>query len=111
MSNASLVILSNEEVVGPKALANSLKILTLSLRYKQFKLLIQPLIQQILFQISLPLFMISQNEIQQFQNDPIEYLRMQSDNRSQYNVKKQLSYLVEKLCQIKLAKTQPDLLF
>lgn len=49
MSNASLVILSNEEFVGPKALANSLKLLTLSLRYKQFKLLIQPLIQQILF--------------------------------------------------------------
>ena len=39
-----------------------------------------------------------------FQQDPVEYVRLQVDNRNDMNVKKQLSKFVEKLCALKFGK-------
>ena len=39
-----------------------------------------------------------------FQTDPIEYVRLQVDNQNEYNVKRQLSELVEKICALKYGK-------
>jgi hypothetical protein len=48
--------------------------------------------------------MTTQQEIQTFSEDPIEYIRMQYSNSNDMNVKKQLSHFVQKLCSLKAGK-------
>ena len=74
------------------------------MKYKETRELIKPHIESILFNLSLPLFVTGQKDILTFQNDPIEYVRLQVDNQNEYNVKRQLSELVEKMCALKYGK-------
>jgi hypothetical protein len=39
-----------------------------------------------------------------FQQDPVEYVRLQVDHGNDLNVKRQLSMFVEKLCGLKFGK-------
>ena len=71
---------------------------------KQTRLLIKPHIENILFNISLPLFMTSQKDLMTFQQDPIEYVRLQVDHQNEMNVKKQMSKFVERLCSLKYGR-------
>lgn len=43
---------------------------------KNARNMLAPYIEEILFQISLPMFMISEKEYNIFQTDPIEYVRL-----------------------------------
>jgi hypothetical protein len=45
-------------------------------------------IQTILFDLTLPLLLITQYEFQQWQENPVEYVRLQVDNSNAYNVKR-----------------------
>lgn len=65
---------------------------------------IKPYIETILFKISLPLFMATQKDIITFQQDPVEYVRMQVDHNNELNVKSQLSKFVQKLCSLKFGR-------
>lgn len=58
------------------------------MKFKETRMLIKEAIPAILFNISLPLFLASQKDIYTFNEDPIEYVRMQVDSHGEYNVKK-----------------------
>jgi hypothetical protein len=73
----------------------------MSLSTKETRNVIKPHIHTFLFGISLPLFLTNQKELDSFENDPVEYVRLQVDNQNEFNVKKQLSVLVERLCALK----------
>lgn len=90
--------------VGTRTLALSIKFISLNMKYKETRELIRPKIESILFNLSLPLFVTSQKDMITFQSDPIEYVRLQVDNQNEYNVKRQLSELVEKICGLKYGK-------
>jgi hypothetical protein len=48
--------------------------------------------------VSLPLFISSTKDKLAFENDPVEYVRLQVDHHNEFNVKRQLSKLIERLC-------------
>ena len=93
-----------KEFVGTKTMAIACKFLGLSLKFKECREMIKSSIQDILFSISLPLFLATEKDLQTFQEDPVEYVRMQVDHLTEYNVKRQLSILVEKICSLKYGK-------
>ena len=67
------------QFVGTKTLALSFKFIGISLKFKETRELIKPAIEPILFNISLPLFVASQKDLRTFNEDPVEYVRMQVD--------------------------------
>ena len=100
---------SKDQFVGTRSLTISIKFLTLSIRYKQTRDLIQQYIEPILFNISLPLFLTTEKEAITFSTDPAEYVRLQTDCQNEYNVKKNMANLVEKLCSLKYGKKHQKL--
>ena len=81
----------------------------MSMKFKHTRELIKPQIETILFNISLPLFVTSQKDLLTFESDQIEYVRLQFDNKSELNVKRQLSLLVEKMCSLRFGKRKAKL--
>ena len=71
--------------------------------------MVKPVIETMLFNISLPLFVTTQKDLATFQEDPIEYVRLQNDCQNEYNVKTQLSKLVDKMCSLKFGKKKDKL--
>jgi hypothetical protein len=57
-------------------LALSLKFLSISLVNKQTRKVVEAKIQEILFGISLPLFLTSKKDLETFVTDPVEYVRL-----------------------------------
>jgi hypothetical protein len=74
--------------VGTRTLALSIKFLTMSMKFKQTRELIKPHIEVILFDLSLPLFLTSEKDLETFESDPIEYVRLQVDHQNELNVKR-----------------------
>lgn len=54
-----------------------------------------------MYEISLPLMLLTQSEFEQFSEDPIEYVRMQVDQSNQFNTKNIVKLLVESICGIR----------
>jgi ribosomal 50S subunit-associated protein YjgA (DUF615 family) len=81
----------------------------MSMKFKHTRELIKPQIETILFNISLPLFVTSQKDLLTFESDQIEYVRLQFDHKSELNVKRQLSLLVEKMCSLRFGKRKAKL--
>ena len=99
-----IIISKQNQFVGTKTLALSIKVCSASLTFKQAREVINQYVEKILFEISLPLFMTTQQEISIFNDDPVEYIRMQYSNFNDMNVKKQLCIFVQKLCSLKKGK-------
>lgn len=71
-----------------------MKFLHCSLKYKQTRDQLRPHVQEILTDVSLPLFMTSERDYNAFNDDAIEYLRSQLDFHQEHNVKRQAAGLV-----------------
>jgi hypothetical protein len=97
-AHLQIVLSAGGQFVGTRALALSLKFLTQSLHTKQARLAVKPHIEQLLFGISLPLFVASTKDKKTFQEDPVEFVRIQVDYHNEFNVKRQLSKFIERLC-------------
>lgn len=103
-SHLNLILKKKTQFVGTRTLALSIKFLTQSMTQKDTRMMIKPHIETILFDISLPLFMTTQKDIMTFNQDPVEYVRLQVDNNNEWNVKKQLAKFVQTLCSLKFGK-------
>lgn len=99
-----MILKKKTQFVGTRTLALSIKFLTQSMTQKDTRMMIKPHIESILFEISLPLFMTTQKDIMTFNQDPVEYVRLQVDNQNEWNVKKQLAKFVQTLCSLKFGK-------
>lgn len=58
----------------------------------------------IMYEISLPLMLLSQSEYQLWSENPIEYVRLQVDQSNQFNSKNIVKLLVNQVCGIKTSK-------
>jgi hypothetical protein len=63
--------------------------------------MIKPEIDTILHKIALPLFVCSEKDKNTFEEDSLEFIRLQVDQSGEMNVKTQLSKLVDKICTFK----------
>jgi len=66
--------------------------------------MIQEHINVIMYEISLPLMLLSQSEYQLWSENPIEYVRLQVDQSNQFNSKNIVKLLVNQVCGIKTSK-------
>ena len=63
--------------------------------------LCQEHLQTILFELTLPLLLISENEFQLWSENPVEYVRLQVDNSNSFNVKKVDEDMIQSICNIR----------
>lgn len=68
--------------------------------------MIQEHINVIMYEISLPLMLLSQSEYQLWSENPIEYVRLQVDQSNPFNSKNIVKLLVNSVCGIKTSKKQ-----
>ncbi len=57
-----------------------------------------------MYEISLPMMLISQSEFDLWTENPIEYVRTQVDQSNPFNAKHILKLLVKVICGIKLSR-------
>lgn len=103
-SHLNIVLLKQQQFVGTRTLCISLKFLGQSFNYSVPREMVKPEIDTILHNVALPLFVCTEKDKKSFAEDPIEYIRLQVDNSDELNIKKQLSFLVDRICAIKPGK-------
>lgn len=92
--------------VGTKSLCSALKLVSIMLKCKKTRHAIQGHIQSILYEVSLPLMLLTQQEYESWSDNPVEYIRMQVDQSNTFNVKKNVIALIKIICSIKTTRKQ-----
>jgi len=84
----------------------SLKSVQIGIKFQMTRRMIQEHINVIMYEISLPLMLLSQSEYQLWSENPIEYVRLQVDQSNPFNSKNIVKLLVNSVCGIKTSKKQ-----
>lgn len=101
-AHTNLLLKRRTEFVGTKTLNSSLRFFAIAIRKpKIYKPVCQPVLMQILFELSLPLLLTTPREVEVWTEDPIEYVRMQVDRTDHKNVKHATRDLVQAICLIR----------
>lgn len=82
----------------------SLKSVQIGIKFPITRRMIQEHINVIMYEISLPLMLLSQTEYQLWSENPIEYVRLQVDQSNPFNAKNIVKLLVNSVCGIKISK-------
>lgn len=90
--------------MGTKTLCGALKTVQIGLKYNMTRKMIEEHINVILFEISLPLMLVSQNEFDLWQENQIEYVRMQMDESNPFNSKILVRNLVKQITGIRKSR-------
>jgi hypothetical protein len=80
--------------VGTKTLFYALKTVQISIKNKTTRHFIQDHIHTILFELTLPLMLLTVHEYNEWNENPVEYIRMQVDQSDSYNIKTIVKHLV-----------------
>lgn len=105
-SHLNIVLAKKTNFVGTKTLSSALKLVTISLKTQRTRLMIQDKIGTLLYDVCLPLMLITQHEYMLWQENPIEYVRYQVDQSNTFNPKKQAKNLIKVICSIKQNKRE-----
>ena len=104
LCQASLQIIQrkiSQQFVGTKTLNASLRFLATAIKNAKLRKFLTEHIPDILFKLTLPLMMMTQEEGQLWGENQIEYVRMQVDLSNPWNVKRTNQDLIKALCNIK----------
>jgi hypothetical protein len=71
-----IILLKRTQFVGTKTLCAALKTVQISIKFGATRKQIQDHINAILFEISLPMMLMSQSEYELWSDNPVEYVRM-----------------------------------
>ena len=100
-ANLGILLRKKEQFVGTKALNSALRFVASAIKNAKMRKLCAPHIQTILFDLTLPLMLISEQEWRLWSENPIEYVRMQVDFSNPWNVKRTNQDLIKAICNIK----------
>ena len=89
------------QFVGTKTLNASLRFVATALNKAKMRRLCQEHVQTILFELTLPLLLITQYEFQIWGENATEYVRLQVDNSNAWNVKRTNQELIKTMCSIR----------
>ena len=92
--------------MGTKTLCMALKSVQIGIKFQMTRRMIQEHINVIMYEISLPLMLLTQSEYQLWTENPIEYVRLQVDQSNPFNCKSIVKLLVNSVCGIKTTKKQ-----
>jgi len=87
-ANLNILLRKKEQFVGTKCLNSALRFVASGIKNVKMRKLCAPHIQTILFELTLPLMLISEQEFNLWNENPIEYVRMQVDFSNPWNVKR-----------------------
>jgi hypothetical protein len=99
-----IILQKRQAFVGTKTLCGALKTVQIGLKYSQTRKMIEQHINVILYEISLPLMLVSQNEFDLWQENSIEYVRMQMDESNPFNSKILVRNLVKQITGIRKSR-------
>ena len=105
-SHLNIIFAKRTQFVGTKTLCAALKTVQIGLKFQPTRKLIQEHINVIMYEISLPMMLISQSEFELWSENPIEYVRMQVDQSNPFNAKHIVKLLVKIICGIKSSRKQ-----
>ena len=71
--------------MGTKTLCMALKSVQIGIKFQMTRRMIQEHINVIMYEISLPLMLLTQSEYQLWTENPIEYVRLQVDQSNPFN--------------------------
>lgn len=74
--------------MGTKTLNSALRFVATALGKAKMRRLCQEHVQTILYELTLPLLLITQHEFELWQNDAVEFVRLQVDRSNAHNVKR-----------------------
>ena len=94
ISHLKIILATKSKFVGTKALCQALRTVQTAVKFRGTRAQIQDHINSILYEISLPLMMLSESDMILYQENPIEYVRLQVDAKNPYNYKTTLRQLV-----------------
>ena len=103
-SHLKLVLSKRTTFVGTKTLCSSLKFVQIALKHKKTRQLISSHIQTILYEITLPMMLLTQQEFELWTENPIEYVRMTVDQSNSFNPKHTVLQLIKTICNIKATR-------
>lgn len=103
-SHLNIILAKRQQFVGTKTLCMSLKSVQIGIKFQITRRMIQEHINVIMYEISLPLMLLSQSEYQLWSENPIEYVRLQVDQSNPFNSKNIVKLLVNSVCGIKTSK-------
>lgn len=87
--------------MGNKTLNCALRLVASAMKVAKWRKLCMPHIQTILYDLTLPLLLMTQYEGHAWQTDPIEYVRLQVDNSNAWNVKRTNEEMIKGICNIR----------
>lgn len=94
------------EFVGVKTLNASLMFVSIALGNKNlYNKICKQYIEKILFEVTLPLLLITDQEVQTWQENQVEYVRQQVDFTNGWNVKRTNQQLISKICKIRQTRS------
>lgn len=105
-SHLAIILAKRTNFVGTKTLCGALKTVQIGLKFRPTRQLIQDHINAIMYEISLPLMLITQADVDLWQENPIEYVRTQVDQSNPFNVRSIVKLLVQQVCMIKQSKKE-----
>ena len=102
-SHLGMIFKKKTHFVGEEALFYSIKFVYHSLRVPRLMSILVPYIDNLLFETAVPIIIVSNNDANQFREEPIEFLRRQED--SSFNIANTMTELVNVICSHKANKT------
>ena len=90
-----------DQFVGTKTLNASLRFITNAVKNTKLRKLLNDHINDILFKLTMPLMVMTHEEGRLWQENQIEYVRMQIDLSNPWNVKRTNQDLIKTICNIK----------
>ena len=100
-SHLKVLLSKKTQFVGTKTLNSSLRFVATALGKAKMRKLCQQHVQTILFELTLPLLLITEFEFQVWGENPVEYVRLQVDNSNAWNVKRTNQELIRTICNIR----------
>jgi hypothetical protein len=96
-----MALARRSQFVGTKTLNSALRFLDTAVRKKATRALCAEHIQPILFELSLPLLLVTEHEHGLWAENPVEFVRLQVDNSNSFNVKRSNQSLIRNLTNIR----------
>jgi len=87
-SHLKILLSRKTQFVGTKTLNSALRFVATALGKAKMRRLCQEHVQTILYELTLPLLLITQHEFELWQNDAVEFVRLQVDRSNAHNVKR-----------------------
>ena len=100
-ANLNILLRKKDQFVGTKTLNSALRFVASGIKNAKMRRLCTNHIQTILFELTLPMMLVSEKEYSLWNENPIEYVRMQVDFSNPWNVKRTNQDLIKAICNIK----------